>query len=382
MTGKIVSRRQFLKHAGATAALLGLSEAMIPQLAKALEQLAGGKPPIIWLQGQNCTGCSISFLNSNYPGVAELIIDKLSVRYQPNVMAGSGDVAVKAINDTVEAAKAGKGIYVLVLEGPIPVNKEGEYCTFGLTDKTKKLADTDFDVRGDKTYHEWVKELVPNAAAVIANGNCAAYGGIPAANAAVTGTTKASEIVAQIDPGKPMVNVGGCPSHPDWFVGTALEALMHLGVIPGGKKLNLDNELRSKTFFGRLIHEQCERRAAFDAGLFLEDWNDVNPDMPLCMFKMGCKGPVTYADCPTRLWNSRQNWCVGANGTCHGCAEAAFYEKLSPIYKELPNMNFAGITTATDTLGWVAAGATAVGIGSHYLYKQLGHDDAREGGEK
>lgn len=383
MAGKMVSRRQFLKHAGATAALLGLSEAMIPQMAKALQALAAGKPPIIWIQGQNCTGCSISFLNSNYPGVAELVLDKLSVRYQPNVMAGTGQTAIAAINDTVAAAKAKQGIYVLVVEGPVPTKEEGEYCTFGLTEKKKTLANTGMQVPGDKTIQEWMKELVPGAAAVIANGNCASFGGIPLANEATTGTTPVSKIVAQIDPKKPMVNVGGCPSHPDWFVGTALQALIALGVLPGGKQLNLNNNKMSKTFFGQLIHENCERRAAFDAGLFLEDWNQQDPDMKLCMFKQGCKGPVTYADCPIRRWNSAVNWCVGANAPCHGCASNAFYKELTPLYQPLPNMNFEGITPATDVAGWVAAGATAVGIGAHYLYKQLGSKpEEAEGGER
>ena len=379
----MVTRRQFLKHAGATAALLGLSEAMIPQLAKALQELAAGKPPIIWIQGQNCTGCSISFLNSNYPGVAELVLDKLSVRYHPNVMAGTGQTAVQAIKDTVAAAKGGKGFYVLVVEGPVPTSENGEYCTFGLTDKTKTLANTNVQVPGDKTINEWMRELVPGAAAVIANGNCAAFGGIPAANASTTGSTPVSEVVAKIDPKKPMVNVGGCPSHPDWFVGTALQALIALGVLPGGTPLNLNENKMSKTFFGQLIHENCERRASFDAGLFLEDWNDSSPDMRLCMFKQGCKGPVTYADCPVRRWNSAVNWCVGANAPCHGCASPQFYKELAPLYEPLPNVNFAGITPAADVLGWVAAGATAVGVGAHYLYKQLGHKpEEAEGGEK
>jgi hydrogenase small subunit len=379
----MVTRRQFLKHAGATAALLGLSETMIPQLAKALQAASSGKPPIIWIQGQNCTGCSISFLNSNYPGVAEVVLDKLSVRYQPNVMAGTGQTAIAAINDTVAAAKAGKGIYVLVVEGPVPTAQNGEFCTFGLTTQPKTLANTNVKVPGDKTVHEWMKELVPGAAAVIANGNCASFGGIPAANAGTTGATPVSEIVAQIDPKKPMVNVGGCPSHPDWFLGTALQALIALKVLPGGTPLNLNENKMSKTFFGKMIHENCERRGAFDAGLFLDDWNDQSPDYQLCMFKQGCKGPVTFADCPTRRWNSGVNWCVGANAPCHGCASPSFYQKLSPLYQPLPNVNFAGISPATDVLGWVAAGATAVGIGAHYLYKQLGSKpEEAEGGEK
>lgn len=384
MTGKTVTRRQFLKHAGATAAMLGLSEALIPQLAHALEQLStSGKPAVIWLQGQNCTGCSVSFLNSNYPGVAELVIDKLSVRYHPNVMAGTGETAVQAINDTVAAAKEGQP-FVLVAEGPVPTKEHGHYCTFGLGDKTKTVMGR--TVRNDKTYEDWLNELVPASAAVIANGNCAAYGGIPKANASVTGATAISEFVGKIDSKKAVVNVGGCPSHPDWFVGTVLEALIYLGVLPGGKgKISLDKHGRSKTFFGQLIHENCERRPSFDAGLFLEDWNDVSPDMELCMFKMGCKGPVTYADCCVRRWNSKVNWCVGANAPCHGCAEPTFYEELAPLYKPLPNVNLPGISTATDVAGWVAAGATAAGIGAHYLYKQLGEKppkDSSEGGEK
>jgi hydrogenase small subunit len=376
LTGKTVSRRQFLKHAGATAALLGLSEAMIPQLAKALEELAAGKPPVIWIQGQNCTGCSVSFLNSNYPGVGDLVLNKLSVRYQPNVMAGTGQTAIEAIDETL---KDKKGKYVLVVEGPVPTMENGEFCTFGLGTGKKSLMGN--QVPNDKPIREWMNELVPGAAAVIANGSCASFGGIPAANADVTGSTPVSEIVAKIDSKKPVVNVGGCPSHPDWFTGTVLEALLFL---TGKGKLNLNSNNMSNTFFGQLIHENCERRAAFDAGLFLEDWNDQNPDMSLCMFKMGCKGPVTYADCPTRRWNSKVNWCVGANGPCHGCASPTFYKALSPLYEPLPNVNFGGITPAVDTLGWVAAGATAVGVGAHYLYKQLGAkpDETAEGGEK
>ncbi len=376
MSGKLVSRRQFLKHAGATAALLGLSEAMIPQLANALQELAAGKPPVIWIQGQNCTGCSVSFLNSNYPGVADLVLNQLSVRYQPNVMAGTGKTAIEAIDETV---KSMKGKYVLVVEGPVPTAENGEYCTFGLGTGTKKLMGN--TVPNDKTIQEWMNELVPPAAAVIANGSCAAFGGIPAANASVTGTTPISKVVARIDPRKPVINVGGCPSHPDWFVGTVLEALLYL---QGKGKLNLNENKMSRTFFGQLIHENCERRASFDSGLFLEDWNQNNPDMKLCMFKMGCKGPVTYADCPVRRWNSKVNWCVGANAPCHGCASPAFYKELSPLYQPLPNVNFDGITPAVDVLGWVAAGATAVGVGAHYLYKQLGEKprEPAEGGEK
>ncbi|MDD5448393.1 MAG: hydrogenase small subunit [Actinomycetota bacterium] len=374
MADKLVTRRQFLKHAGATAALLGLSEAMAPQLAKALQELASGKPPVIWIQGQNCTGCSVSFLNSSYPMVAELVLDKLSVRYHPTIMAAAGSKATEAIEAT---AKELKGQYVLVVEGPIP---NGEFCTFGLGKGTKDLMGN--AVPKDKPIEEWMNELVPGAAAVIANGSCASFGGIPAANANVTGATPVEKVVAKIDRKKPVINVGGCPSHPDWVVGSVMNALLWIQGVKGKPDLNMWKE--DKTFFGKLIHENCERRAAFDAGLFLEDWNDYNPDMKLCLFKLGCKGPVTYADCPTRRWNTAVSWCVGSNAPCQGCASPDFYKGLSPLYQPLPNVNFPGITPATDTLGWVAAGATAVGIGAHYISKQLGkkNEESPKGGEK
>jgi hydrogenase small subunit len=368
---KGVTRRQFLKYAGATAALLGVSESLIPEIARALEELSSGKPPVVWMQGQSCSGCVVSFLNTNYPGAAEVLLDKLSVRYQPTVMAAAGDLATNVIEETMQEL-AGK--YVLVVEGPIPTAEGGEYCTFGLEEET--ISFEGYQRRKDKPIYDWMKEAVPGAAVVIALGNCASFGGIPAANASVTGTKPVSDIVAEIDKNKPVINIGGCPSHPDWFVGTVLDYLINKRVP------ELDEHKRPKMFFGKLIHENCERRASFDAGLFLEDWNDYDPDMKLCLFKMGCKGPVTYADCPTRRWNSQVNWCVGANGPCHGCAEPTFYEKLSPLYEPLPEVHFAGLSPMVDTLGWIAAGATAAGIGGHYLYKQLGKKPEEERIEK
>jgi hydrogenase small subunit len=367
---KGVTRRQFIKYAGATAAMLGLSQALVPEIARALEEMAAGKPPVIWIQGQNCTGCSVSFLNSNYPSVAELVLDKLSIRYQPNVSAAAGYKAMEAIEET---AKEMNGKYVLLVEGPVPTAEGGEYCTFGLEKETKDLMGN--KVPKDKPLMVWLDELVPGAAAVLCVGNCASFGGIPAANADVTGTQSIPDYVAGIDANKPVINIGGCPIHPDWLVGTVMNYLYY-------KKVpELDKYNRPTLYFGKLIHENCERRASFDAGLFLEDWNDNNPDFKLCMFKMGCKGPVTYADCPTRRWNSAVNWCVGANAPCHGCAEPSFYENFAPLYQPLPNVNFMGINTAAETLGWVAAGATAVGVGAHYLFKQLGKKEP-EGGEE
>jgi len=106
--------------------------------------------------------------------------------------------------------------------------------------------------------------------------------------------------------------------------------------------------------------------------------------MKLCMFKQGCKGPVTYADCCVRRWNSKVNWCVGANGPCHGCASPNFYKELSPLYEPLAKHQLRRHQHGPGCSRMVAAGATAVGVGAHYLYKQLGEKpkDTAEGGEK
>jgi hydrogenase small subunit len=161
---KGVTRRQFIKYAGATAAILGLSQALVPEIARALEEMAAaGKPPVLWIQGQNCTGCSVSFLNTNYPDAAEVVLDKLSVRYQPTVMAAAGYPAIGVLEET---AKELAGKYVLVVEGPIPTAEGGEFCTFGLEDGTKDLMGN--KVPKDKPIQVWMEELVPGAAAVIA----------------------------------------------------------------------------------------------------------------------------------------------------------------------------------------------------------------------
>jgi hydrogenase small subunit len=370
---KGLSRRDFLKVCGATATIMGLSQSYVPQIAKAIEG-ASAKPAVLWLQGQNCTGCSISALNSNHPSIAEIVLDILSFRYQPNIMASSGDQAIKVIEDTMKELK---GQYVLIWEGAVPDKEDGLYAAFGEKDG-KPMVCTD-----------WITEVADNAAVVIAMGSCAAYGGIPRANREVTGAkgvvfdgaAKGGAYAGST----PVVNVPGCPPNPDWLIGTVVYYLMNK------KAPEVDNYGRPLMFYGQTVHDNCERRAAFEAGLYLETWGDPKAiayaeggtaAQNYCLAKKGCKGPVTFSDCPIRRWNSRTNWPIGSHGICIGCTEPAFYAGLSPLYERVPELNLFGIQTTADNIAKVLGVATAIGLGAHLVGNFATGRLSNKGGEK
>lgn len=291
-----VNRRDFLKYCAATAALFGLSEFdFTAKLAYAIET-ASGKPPVIWLEGQDCAGCTISFLGVTNPPVSSIILDKISLRYHETAMAASGYLAEDVYRETVE-----KGGYVLIVEGSVP------------------SADDRFCMIGGRPFKKILEEAAKNAGAIIAVGACATYGGIPAATPSKgIGLDKALA-------GKAVINLPTCPVHPDHLAGTILYFLTT------GKVPELDKIGRPVMYYRELIHDNCRRRAHFDAGQFLTDWNDPK-QKDWCMLMKGCKGPLTHSDCPIRRWNNGINFCIDCGGVCMGCAEPGFYEKMTPLY--------------------------------------------------
>ena len=357
-----ISRRDFLKYCGYVASMLGLSEVYVPEIAQALEN-AAKKPPVVWINGQTCTGCQISTLNSRKPTAADVILDTISIRFLGTVMAGAGDLAIKTLEDTIENEK---GKYVLVVEGGIPTAENGRFCTVGEKDG-KPI-----------TFVEWVKKAGKNAHAVIALGTCSSFGGIPAANPQ-TKVKPASEILK----GTPVVNVSGCPPHPDWFIGTVVKLLLF-----GKEKVvaGLDNHGRPLEFYGKSVHDNCPRRHWFEAGQFVKDWNDPEK-VHLCLFLKGCKGPHSFADCPERHWNDGINWCIGANAPCHGCVQPEFYKDFAPLYERMPDVSIpaiAGYEVSADKIGAILGIATVAGIGVHLVGQvmtgRLGTGGPREGG--
>jgi len=227
-------------------------------------------------------------------------------------MAGAGEQVIEALENT---AKEKKGNYVLAVDGAIPADDKAFYCVMG--ERNGKPV----------TIETRLVELAKDALAVLAVGTCAAFGGIPAAAPNPSGAQPVRQVLETKGINKPLVNIPGCPPHPDWFVGTVASIL--LNGLP--KPEDLDDNLRPLAFYGKLIHENCPRRAYFDEGKFAKKYGDEG-----CLYELGCKGPITYADCPTRRWNNGTNWVIGAGAPCMGCTQPEFpnlacYQKLVDV---------------------------------------------------
>jgi len=264
---------------------------------------------VVWLQGATCTGCSISILNSVSPTVKNLLVDEivpgvhLSLRYHATLMAAAGEVAIAALEKEIA-----KGGYLLVVEGAVPTEADGGYGHIG-----------------EKTILQVVEEASRSALAIIALGTCACYGGIPAAKPNLSGSLGMKAVLERLGLEVPLVNVPGCPPHPDWFVGTVGALLLG-----GLKPPPLDDLGRPLAFYGSLIHENCPRRAYFDEGKFAK-----KPGDPGCLYYVGCKGPITYSDCFKRQWNGGTNWCIASGSPCQGCTQPEFPDGFGPFYQRV-----------------------------------------------
>jgi hydrogenase small subunit len=277
--------------------------------------------PVIYLQTAACSGCAVTMLNTASPTIKNVLIDQIApgvhinLKFHPVIMAAAGEMAIQVMEDT---AKRQKGEYVLVVDGAVPMADGGVYGAIG--ERNGKPV----------TMLQRVTELAQDALAVIALGTCASFGGIPAAPPNPTGCTSVQKALAAKDISKPLINIPGCPPHPDWFVGTVASVI--LSGLP--KAEDLDDFLRPKAFYGKLIHENCPRRAYFDEGKFAKKFGEDG-----CLYELGCKGPITYADCPLRRWNSGTNWVIGAGAPCNGCTQPEFPNETAPFYEKLVDVD-------------------------------------------
>ena len=297
-----LNRRDFLKYCAATAALFGLSEMEFTSKVVHALETKSGKPPVMWLEGLACAGCTISLTQSLHPPISSVILDKISLRQHDTIMAAAGHLVEEVYDETVKA-----GGYILIVEGAIP------------------SADDRFCMVGGRPFRKLVEDAAKNANAVLAVGACSAFGGIPRATPSKGMAVSEALKNAQID--KPVINISTCPVHTDHLVGTILYVLV-TGKIP-----ELDSKGRPAMYFGdkRLIHDNCRRRGHFDAGEFLTDWNDPK-QKDWCLLQKGCKGPMAYTDCSIRRWNDGINFCLDCGGLCQACGEPLFYERVSPLY--------------------------------------------------
>jgi hydrogenase small subunit len=295
-----ITRRKFLEMGTKIAVVLGLSPALVPQVVEAMEQLASGTAPVLWLQAQSCSGCSVSFLDASYPGPAQVLTRYISLLFHQTISTATGQTGVDIINKSIDT-----GGYYLVVEGAIPAGMP----------KAAMMA------------HEPISEQIARAAekadAIIALGTCASFGGIPAAEGNPTGAVSLPDFLKSEGISTPTIRIPGCPAHPDWLVGTIVH-LLKFGMP------ELDSLARPKLFFGKNLHDQCARFSDYEKEHFAEKFGDEG-----CLFKLGCLGPVTKADCTTRLWNGGINTCIYAGGPCIGCASENFARaKNFPFYRK------------------------------------------------
>lgn len=338
-----IPRRDFIKFCGklmiaAPAGLAITKYAWAEDMANDLAKVK--RPSVVWLHFQDCTGCTETLLRTSRPSVDELIFNVISLDYHETLMPGSGKQAEEALHAAVDG-KAGK--YFVVAEGSIPVKDNGNYL------KVAGVKGTDL-----------LEDVGGKAAAIIAMGSCASWGGVPSAGDNPTGAQGVADIVK----GVPIVNLPGCPPNPYNLIGTVLE-VMRTGAPP-----ECDAELRPKFAYDRVIHEQCPRRAHFDAGRFAQQFGDDGHRHGWCLYKLGCKGPDTHAGCSTRQFNEVPDvWPIGIGAPCFGCTEknigfkVPLFEKAA-VYNFTPPNSYPPINTSQGRPASIATGLAGVIVGA------------------
>jgi len=333
LSGRGVSRRQFVEFCAEMTAMLGLGSAFTPNIAKALQTQK--RPSVVWLQLQECTGCVESVIRTAEPTIGDLVLDLISLDYQHTLMAAAGAQAEAALQTAIQA-----GGYILVVTGSIPMNDGGIYCTIG-----------------GRTAHDILVEAGARASSVIAVGACAHCGSVQASKPNPTGAVGVSQVIRD----KPVVNIAGCPPIADVVTATVVHILA-FGRVP-----DLDALGRPQFAYGARIHDQCPRRANFDAGQFVEVFDDEAARKGWCLYKVGCKGPATFSPCPIFQWNTRTSWPIGAGHPCIGCTEPFFWDTMTPFYGRLPNVAGFGVESTVDTIGLGLAAGAVAGVAAHAI---------------
>ena len=368
-----MSRRTFLKVLGAigASAFIGTYHS---DITKALEL---SKTKIIWIHGAECTGCSESLLDAGDPDIVQAIT-KLNVDlvYHETFLAQQGlfvdgrHVGTSELNSEILLDEAiEEGGYVLIVEGAVANGPEGsgKYCMYG-----------------ERTFKEIFEKAARNATMIMPVGMCATYGGVNSADSDVAELTdfrgvdflkedQSMGMLTELGIDKPVINIPGCPAHPDWIL------LTLAAVILGKISVNdldavLDRYKRPLVFFpaGSTMHDNCPRRGYYDRGILDTEFAGEG-----CLLELGCKGPYTRSDCGLRRWNGSVNMCTQAGSPCISCCEPGFPDSASPFYamnEDKPLIYGMNVGTLS-TIGVAAAG---VGVAAHAARRIIFDKDGEE----
>ncbi len=327
-----LSRRDFMKLSTLLAGTLGLTFGEVDRVQAALETQT--RAPVIWLEFQDCAGCTESISRSQNPTLTNLVLNDITIEYHETLMAAAGFQAEAAKDAAMEAYH---GQYILVVEGSIPLANPG-YCTIA-----------------GKSADAILREAAEGAFAIVAVGNCAAFGGLPRAKPNPTSAYGVMELITD----KPVINIPGCPPIPEAMTNTIAHVLV-FGEVP-----ELDALGRPKMFYAQTVHDRCVRRGFYEAGLFANDFGDEGYQKGYCLYKLGCKGPTTYNACASLKWNEGTSWPVESGHPCLGCSEpnfwdgGGFYAGQGAALEKPDLITIGGAAAAGAALGGIVAGANA-----------------------
>ena len=254
------------------------------------------KMKMVWLELNGCSGNIISLLDGAEPDYKYMITEMVDLVYEHSLISSEGEQALAQLFSVLDQD------FIFCAEGAIPAKNDGKYLIIG-------------NWKGkDITALELARLLGEKAKYVISVGACSTHGGVTAGSPNPSESTGLQDVL-----NRKVIRLPGCPCHPEWFLGT-MAHLIYFG------EPELDEQGRPVFLYGIPIHQRCERRSYFDAGIFATKLGEQT-----CMFRMGCRGPITQIDCPIRKWNERVNWPVQANTPCIGCAQFGFPDHMEPF---------------------------------------------------
>lgn len=363
-----MDRRTFIKAVGVLGASLFL-HTYKSDIVKAIDGLPETK--VLWLHGVMDSGCSISMLDGENPDILEFLqLFNLNLLYHEVLMMQQGIFVDGQLANTsdlnseilLEEILENERGYVLIAEGAIANGPHGS---------------GKYMVLGGKTYKDVFERAARNASVIVAIGQCATNSGVNAAESeidelmdhrgvAFTLEDSSKGIVDLLGIDTPVVNINGCPAHPDWVFLTVGAIALGKIRVPDDLPDVLDQWNRPKVFYppDHTVHDNCPRRGYYDRGEF-----ETTVGGPKCLWKLGCKGPYSHADCATRRWNGHVNFCPQAGSPCIGCVQPGFPDSTRPFYVEIED---AGIVdTNLDTIAGIAIAGGLIAAGAHALRRTV-----------
>lgn len=302
---------------------------------------------ILWLQGGACSGNTMSFLNAEEPSVCDLVTDfGITMLWHPSLGLEMGD----SVKDLLRQVLAGEvALDILVFEGTVirAPNGTGQWNRFL-----------------GRPMKDWVKDLSSVANHVVAIGDCATWGGIPATAPNPTDSVGLQFLKRdqggflgkdyRARAGFPVINIPGCPAHPDWMT----QILVAIATGRAGD-IALDELQRPKTFFTSFTQTGCTRNMHFSYKISAPEFGQRKG----CLFyDLGCRGPMTHSPCNRILWN-RQSSKTRAGMPCLGCTEPEFpFADLAPgtVFKTQTMMGVPRtLPTGIDKIGYIKLATAA-----------------------